>query len=284
MKVAHLSTCHNCFDTRIFYKECVELERLGYDVYLIAQHNKKETVKNIKIIPLKRSYNRFFRMTVTMTEMIIKCIRVNADIYHIHDPELLLLARLLKYLGKVVIFDMHEEMPASILSKAWIHPKLRNTISVMYSKMEEKLLRDIPVIFAEHSYAKKYRFKQTEIILNYPQLSNFRNIKEDKYDIPSIGYLGDVTENRGILTILEAIIILEKYGIFLNFECIGNIESKTSEVIKKKTKLINKSKIYLRGRVNLPEALKIMSKCHIGLCVLKDTPNSRHSYPTKLFE
>ena len=46
-----MTTVHQSFDIRIFHKECKTLANAGYDVTLIAQHNKKEIVDGIKIIP-----------------------------------------------------------------------------------------------------------------------------------------------------------------------------------------------------------------------------------------
>jgi len=62
-KICILTSVHLPFDARIFHKEAKTLVKAGYDVTLIAQHNKKEIVDGIKIIPLPRAKNRFDRMT-----------------------------------------------------------------------------------------------------------------------------------------------------------------------------------------------------------------------------
>jgi len=41
-KVCILTTVHPAFDTRIFHKQAKTLVRAGYDVTLIAQHDKNE--------------------------------------------------------------------------------------------------------------------------------------------------------------------------------------------------------------------------------------------------
>jgi len=62
MKVVHLTTVHPPFDTRIFHKQAKTLVRAGYDVTLIAQHNKNELVDGVKIIALPKPRSRFTRI------------------------------------------------------------------------------------------------------------------------------------------------------------------------------------------------------------------------------
>ncbi|MDY0356689.1 MAG: hypothetical protein RBR19_12475, partial [Sedimentisphaerales bacterium] len=62
-KVCMLTTVHVPFDGRIFHKEAKSLARAGYDVVLIARHDKAETVGGVRIVPLSEPRNRFQRMT-----------------------------------------------------------------------------------------------------------------------------------------------------------------------------------------------------------------------------
>ena len=57
-KVCILTSVHPAFDTRIFHKEAKTLARAGYDVTLIAQHDKNETIDGIKIVALPKPKNR----------------------------------------------------------------------------------------------------------------------------------------------------------------------------------------------------------------------------------
>ena len=55
-KICILTSVHPVFDTRIFHKEAKTLARVGYDVTLIAQHDKNETVDGIKIIAFPKPF------------------------------------------------------------------------------------------------------------------------------------------------------------------------------------------------------------------------------------
>ena len=43
-------------------------------------------------------------------------------------------------------------------------------------------------------------------------------------------------------------------------------------------------KVFIRGYMKPDEGIKIIAACHIGLAILKNTPNYIESYPTKIFE
>jgi len=91
-KVCILTSVHPPFDVRIFHKEAKSLVKAGYDVTLIAQHDKEEVVDGIKIVNLQKPRNRIERMTKTVWSAYRKAVQVDAVIYHFHDPELIPIA------------------------------------------------------------------------------------------------------------------------------------------------------------------------------------------------
>lgn len=61
-KVCHISTIHQRYDSRIFYKECGSLSKAGYEVVLIvADGLGNETKNGIKIIDIGKPKSRFER-------------------------------------------------------------------------------------------------------------------------------------------------------------------------------------------------------------------------------
>ena len=72
-----LTSVHPPFDDRIFHKEATTLVKAGYNVALIAQHEKDEIVDGIRIVSLPKPKNRFRRMTKVACRLFRLAIREN---------------------------------------------------------------------------------------------------------------------------------------------------------------------------------------------------------------
>ena len=103
MKVCHLTSAHDSYDTRIFQKECISLaERGGLEVFLVAP-GKSRREKGVTVIGVgDKPENRLKRMTTFTHEVYKAAVSVNAELYHFHDPELLPIGMKLKKDGKIV--------------------------------------------------------------------------------------------------------------------------------------------------------------------------------------
>ena len=111
-KICHLSSAHKSTDARIFIKECTSLANNGYEVSLIAVGPAYD-YHAIKVIPFPE-LPRLKRLLFGPSIMLKVALLENADIYHLHDPELLTIALKLKRNGKKVIFDSHEHVSEQI--------------------------------------------------------------------------------------------------------------------------------------------------------------------------
>lgn len=107
--VAHLTTVHHPQDPRIFHRQCKTLRDAGYTVHLVAQRSASATVEGIHIHALPEVDGRVARLKLQVPMYRIAR-SIPAEVYHIHDPELIPVAWLLKRTtGASVIYDMHED-------------------------------------------------------------------------------------------------------------------------------------------------------------------------------
>lgn len=183
-RVVHMTTVHHPLDTRIYYKECQSLQAAGYDVTLIAPNieDEEQALKlkqsSMRVITFKKPRNRLFRMLFSTLRVYKTARQLQADYYHFHDPELLLVAALLKRKHNVVIFDVHEDYETSIMLKDYLSKPLRRVFASIYSLIEKILTKNMHLCLAEKYYKNKY--PQGTCILNYPLLDSLSNRHQDE--------------------------------------------------------------------------------------------------------
>src|SRR5262249_17527991 len=104
MKIVHLTSAHPRNDIRIFLKQCRSLVSGGYNVALIVADGLGNEVRDdVQIIDVGRPRGRIDRMLNTTRRVQQAAVSTMADLYHLHDPELLPIGLQLKRKGKRVI-------------------------------------------------------------------------------------------------------------------------------------------------------------------------------------
>jgi glycosyltransferase involved in cell wall biosynthesis len=204
-KICILTSVHIPFDGRIFHKEAKSLAKAGYDVVLIARHDKAEVVDGVRIIPLPEPKHRLQRMTGVLWRLFRLAVREKADVYHFHDPELMTVGLLLKLYRKKVIWDAHEHYPNSIMDKFWISKGLRRCVSRSFDLFERAVVRFFDyVIYTTPVVGARYeRLKvRSGPIENYPILELSETFEKDPQE--KIIYLGGMSKIRGLVEVVEA--------------------------------------------------------------------------------
>lgn len=204
-RVCVLTSVHIPFDGRVFHKEACSLAKAGYDVTLIACHDKEETVSGVRIVPLPKPRSRLHRMTAVLRRLYRLAIRENADVYHFHDPELMIVGLLLKLHGKKVIWDVHEHYPNAILDKYYLSKPLRWIVSNAFDLFERGVARFFDyVIYTTPCVGARYQKMKVRSgrIENYPTLSLSETFERNPQH--RIIYLGAMSRIRGLLEVIEA--------------------------------------------------------------------------------
>lgn len=213
VKVCHLTSVHPRYDTRIFHKECTSLAKAGYDVTLLVADNKMPEVRNgVKIISADfKPKSRLDRIMNSSRVMFKYAMHVNAEIYHLHDPELLPVAKKLKQRGKKVIFDSHENYPAQIACKPYLSNIVRKPASYAYKAYETHILKYcdaviVPCTFYGGINIFEGRCKRTVYISNVPKLDELYDCykQEDRKWNRAVCHVGSLTYERGITHLIKA--------------------------------------------------------------------------------
>jgi|Deesub1362A_J573_1020465.scaffolds.fasta_scaffold08329_3 glycosyltransferase involved in cell wall biosynthesis len=283
MKVCHITSVHSPFDTRIFYKECKTLVEAGYEVTLIAQHDKNELINGVKIVALPKAKNRIHRMFSLTLKAFWLALKQKAEVYHFHDPELIPLGIILKLWKKKVIYDVHEDVPKQILSKYWIkNAYTRKFISYLSNIIEQIGASIFTAVVAATPYiAEKFPKEKTIILRNFPILSLIDSIEpiKCKKDKPVLIYAGLLAKIRGIKEIIQA---LELIGDKAELWLLGKWENEKFKLECQNLEGWRYTK-YL-GLKNLTEVYGFLKKADIGLNLIHPLERYKVSLPTKIFE
>ena len=287
IKLIHITTVHNRYDVRIQYKYCKTLsdDKDFIVTQVVADGIGTEKLNDLTILDLgKIKYGRLGRFVIGNFKILKFGLVNKMDLLHFHDPELLPSMIFLKFIGKRIIFDMHENFPLQILTKTYLPKFVRIVLSKVMQFFQNISFYFIPVIFSEFSYGKYFpTIREKETILNYPLKNEVLSIKAEKLNEFTIGYMGSVTIERGALIMLEAVSRLRKQGESINILFVGPLDNNIKEHSICIEAIKNGWAIF-KGRLKPREGWFLMSQCHIGMAVLKNSPNFVESYPTKLFE
>lgn len=292
MKVVHLSSVHSVYDTRITYKYGRSLARRGIDTHIVMLWRGEKVPKDIKAVKNLSVHfvandipsSRLARSTIGSLRVVLQARSLGADIYHLHDPELLPWARMFLPYPSRVVYDMHENLPLSIEDKLWIPRLFRSNSARIVSLLEAWLLANLNVVFAESSYQKWYpMLKRVRVVLNYPIFKELPNASPNS-DRFLIGYVGGVTKSRGGLAMLEAVSKLQKRGWRVGLRCVGPIDDEFQRELNDYIRDESVEDVHFYGRMPLPAALKVLEECSVGIALLARTGNYEESIPTKILE
>lgn len=183
--IAHISTVHQPFDQRIFHRECASLARAGYRTHLLVQLGEPyRQVNGVHVHAVDRPQpnrlglhlGRRLRRLLTTAQA---ARRLEARVYHLHDPELIPLGLWLKArTGARVIFDCHENNTAYLRQKRYLHPLVRRGLTISMAGAEWLAGRCFDaIVTADRGVAELYRrrfgARRVVTVHNFPHLDLF---------------------------------------------------------------------------------------------------------------
>jgi len=285
-KVCHLTSVHGPHDTRIFEKMCLSLKSAGFEVFLVVANADSEVRDGVQIVGVDVPFSsRLERIRKAPKAVFEEAKKIDADIYHLHDPELLPYGVKLQKIGKKVIFDSHEDVPNDILDKAWLGPKfVRKAISEAYRIYENRQVSKLSgLISVLDSITDRFKHRNSITIHNYPKVDYF-NVEQKKL-APSLEekfklvYNGGLTKIRGIHHLVEAMSFLDD-----RFELLLMGPWESDEYQRECESLEGWSRVTDLGVLELKECFSVLKGCQLGMVVFLPVPNHIQSLPNKSFE
>ena len=281
MKICHLSSAHPPYDNRIFLKQVKSLQKQGHVVYYIGSHF---CISNEKTwIGEAQNDSRLIRMTWRAWSVVQKGLETEADLFHLHDPELLPFALWLKMKGKTVVYDAHEDLPRQLMFKTWISAWIRKPLAVVIEIVENFFARRIDAVIGATPLIVR-RFKRVGIsrcieINNYPYLGEFHQQGEIHHGkCRAVCYVGAISQIRGIAEVVKAMEACKDTSLYL----VGEFES--SELHRQMESHQGWMQTEFLGQSSRDKVKEILSQSLAGIVTFHPVPNHIEAQPNKLFE
>ncbi|NIA22337.1 MAG: glycosyltransferase [Anaerolineaceae bacterium] len=285
-KVAHLTSFHPPYDTRVGCRECRALAEAGYEVVIVAACDPSEAAAcDIEVRRIPKPKTRPGRLLVTLPGILRAAMREKARVYHFHDPELIPVGLLLKLCGKKVIYDVHEDVPRQVMTFDFLPPMVRRLVSVCVAATEWVGARCFDrIIAATPTIAARFPPGKTVTIHNYPIADELTTAAPRPYrERPMrVAYVGGLSAYYGLREMVRAMGHLDDLPE-ARLSLAGRAFS-PPELEDQCRQLPGWERVDFVGWRTREQLSAMLDNSRVGLVVIHPTHNYRQAYPTKLFE
>jgi glycosyltransferase involved in cell wall biosynthesis len=290
MKIVHVTSVHTPLDRRIFWKQAISCKNANHEVHLIVASNQQKSglIDGVHIHVLKKIENRSTRVFINGFRVFVKTLSIKANVFHFHDPELIPWFLLLKFSGRHVVMDVHEDYPAQIKGKKWLQPFFRQILSYFIFLLENIATKIFDgIVVADSLLADSFKVKSTKtpiiVANNYPLINqniSKINITLEKYTSNRILFLGGINRARCSEEFVMALgdINNNEYEVLMG----GN--ENNNELLSRIRILKGWSQVKFLGTIPPGEVDSIMIKSSISINIFSNLPNQTGIRSNRLFE
>lgn len=279
-KVLHVTSVHRVNDVRIYERECRSLVESGLYEVSILGHGLLPLDARVEHIALKApSRSRLLRLFLSNIRVASAIRRVDFDIYHFHDPELLPTALLLSMVGRTVIWDSHEDYLSQFSpsgAKAYIPALLRPITRFGLRFLLRQVDRRVAgVICSTPTIAKSYSKSELAVVGNEARTQDLENC-EPQFENKRLLVISNNPDLHLVRELIEVFKILP-YG---TIALAGLRKPLTYEADKEE---LADRLVYL-GWLDRQQLASEISRSSVGAVTYRDNPSYRDASPTKAYE
>lgn len=246
----------------------------------------KKLMKLLKIKPknyIDGTPKAFFYLIFLNIYFACITLKIKADIYHVHDLDVLLTGLILsKIYRSKLIYDSHELFPEC-------SPTFNKNLKKLLRFMERICIeRCDEVITVNKSIAnelyRSYHIKRPRIIMNFPKYQSCNNKKDDYTNI-NLYYHGGLALGRGLYEIIEAMkYIDERCTLFIRG--VDTLDGMFTKDLKRKVVEFGLEKrVLFIPPVRMVDMIHSIDNYDIGILSYKSVClNNYYASPNKTFE
>jgi len=290
VRVIHMSTLHTALDVRIFQKECRALAAAGHDVHYLVQEPPAPWLEGVHFHRFRRPQGslRPVRIGRRLAEMHHLARRLRGDVYHFHNPELILVGLLLRRGGARVIYDVHEHSPQEALTLNKDHPWEGRWKSWAWTVLEQWAMRGLDAfVCATPAIARSFPPHKTITVRNFPPLplASAEGTVEPPIAYgqrpPHLAYTGLISGVRGIREMVRALEYLSAESPAC-LQIAGNFADPRAQAeVQQHPGWRRVNYVGLQPR---PAVQALLARARLGLVLYHPEPDHLEAEPNKLFE
>lgn len=273
-KILVVTVSHRGDDARIVFRQIGALGRGGWTGVLVAPEPVTELPEGFERVVIRRAAGRRRIGSWFSAWRTVRSARGSFDLILVHDLEAVLPVKL-AFPRAPIVWDVHEDLAASVVDRDWIPARLRGVARVATSGLERLVRRGTKLLLAEHSYAER--------LGPWPVVPNTAVVPESAVPAaverpPVALYLGRLSVSRGLRELIEVGRRVEGQAV------VRLVGAPDAEVRLELEEAHARGDVDWLGPLPNPEALGELSRATVGLCLLHHLPNFERSMPTKVFE
>jgi glycosyltransferase involved in cell wall biosynthesis len=187
-----------------------------------------------------------------------------------------------------VVFDMHESTARQIKHKQYLSPVARNVMSFIYRCTEGLFIHGQAIVLANEACVPLYK-RKTYLARNYPELNpelmqRAAGMKSEAQK-PLLVYAGGIAEVRGALLYVDLVGKLVERGHDVEAVIAGPCLDEFDRRLHERIRHLNlEDRVSVPGELPYAEAMELVARSTIGLCLLMPVPNYVTCLATKIIE
>jgi glycosyltransferase involved in cell wall biosynthesis len=289
VRVCHLTPIQRARDERAFTREALPSLAFGLRACILGPHSISGPIDEVEFASVPKCRNRLMRILLA-ARLACWALKHDADIYHVHNPEMIPAGLLLRLVfRKKVVYDTREDFPSMMLTKAYLPERWRPAISRLVSAIEGLAARFLNgVVTADagslRPLARKGKSRKL-VLYNFPNLKFFPECRSPQKQFDLV-YRGGLSERAGTFVLLRALHLLLNRGVPVRLLLFGYTDDPQSEQFLRDSLVAHGigHLVTLRGTIPHDEMASTLSLARIAVCPLLGIPKFMNNIPVKLFE